>query len=247
MEDALEAYQKRDYQTAYEIYSLHALRGNSKAQKQLGMMHYWGQGVTRSAKEGASWMRLAAEQGDLNAAHILGVIYSDEKGDSLNYEEAVKWWKVAVEQGKGNPDQLGEFYEKGLGVNQDFKEAIRLYQIGVSKNYHISINHMGRMYEKGQGVPQNYQEAVKRYRKASEKCLKMAHHNLGRMYEQGLGVTKDLVEAYKWYTIALARRAGGKFDRPAISESRENIKKQMTAEQIRKAESQANRWKQKFC
>jgi len=243
MEDALEAYQKRDYQTAYEIYLLHALRGNPSAQNQLGMMHYWGQGMPHSYSEAASWLKLAAEQGNMSAAYWLGAIYRDEKGGMLNYPEAVKWWRMAVEQGKGLPDKLGELYEKGLGAPQDFKEALRLYRIGAERYDRIAFVHLGRMYEKGQGVPQDYRKAMEWYRKGGTARIPFAHQNVARMYEEGLGVPKDLVEAYSWYSIAINHRSSlGPFDREGIRKSLDRVKSQLTAAQRSQAKAKAARW-----
>ena len=75
MEDARDAYNKGNYQKAYEIRLLHANKGNTFAQYLLGQMHFRGLGVPRSYGEAVRWFRLAAELPDEdNATYVLGYI-----------------------------------------------------------------------------------------------------------------------------------------------------------------------------
>jgi len=55
--------------------------------------------------------------------------------------------------------------------------------------------------------------------------------NLGLMYVKGLGVIEDNVEGYAWLNVAAANLPDAKRQKLA-AESRDNIKKTMTPEQI---------------
>ena len=89
------------------------------------------------------------------------------------------------------------------------------------------------MYHNGQGVPQDYEEAAKWYRLAAEQGNARAQFNLGVMYENGEGVAQDLIRAHMWWNIAAAN---GDDD---AREARDDIAKEMTADQIEKAEQLA--------
>ena len=57
---------------------------------------------------------------------------------------------------------LGNMYEKGRGVQQNYAEAVKWYRKSdCTDGYH----NLGLMYARGRGVQQNYAEAVKWYRK----------------------------------------------------------------------------------
>jgi uncharacterized protein len=54
---------------------------------------------------------------------------------------------------------LGDLYNRGLGVNQDFAEAVRWYHKAADQGLHWAQNRLAVMYEKGRGVPQDYVQA----------------------------------------------------------------------------------------
>ena len=53
-----------------------------------------------------------------------------------NYAEAMAWYKKSAEQG-GSIEQfkVGEFYERGLGVQKDRGEAIAWYKKAADQGY----------------------------------------------------------------------------------------------------------------
>ena len=58
-------------------------------------------------------------------------------------------------------------YQKGLGVEQDYSEALFWYKKAAGKENAAAQNQLGRMYETGLGVEQDYTKAVYWYRKAA--------------------------------------------------------------------------------
>ena len=89
------------------------------------------------------------------------------------------------------------------------------------------------MYENGEGVPQDDKEAVKWYRLAAEQGYADAQLNLGAMYYNGQGVLADVVTAHMWFNIA------GADGNEIGADNREIIAKEMTPEDISKAEAMA--------
>ena len=73
--DALDAFDREDYETLYKLTLPLAEKGNAKAQYILGGMYSEGLGGAQDYKEAARWYRLAAEQGDAKAQYHLGVVY----------------------------------------------------------------------------------------------------------------------------------------------------------------------------
>lgn len=83
-------------------------------------------GLRKNVRSAEKWYKRAAETGNAEAQNHLGVLYSREG----RFEEAFSLYKQSAEQqdvyGICN---LANYYRKGYGCEQDFKEAERLYKI----------------------------------------------------------------------------------------------------------------------
>ena len=99
-------------------------------------------------------------------------------------------------------NNLGVMYYKGLGVPEDYAEAVKWYRLAADQGYADAQCNLGVMYDNGQGVPQDYAEAVKWTRLAADQGDAEAQFNLGVMYHDGRGVSQDYAEAVKWYRLA---------------------------------------------
>jgi|TARA_B100001971_G_C18092570_1_gene484314 TPR repeat protein len=92
-------------------YRLSAEQGDVKAQYNLGLMYFIGQGVSQDYKESVKWYRLSAEQGDAEAQFNLGLMYSEGQGVPQDDKEAVKWYRLAAEQGDADAREIIESLE----------------------------------------------------------------------------------------------------------------------------------------
>jgi patatin-like phospholipase/acyl hydrolase/TPR repeat protein len=173
------------------------------------------------------------------AEYNLGKLYENNwgLGDSYNkttrYKKAFGWYKEAAEQGNVEAQfKLGEFYNKGLGVEKDKQQALywyhavaeatdqehkpekyalyqcALYQcaekLAVIKKHAIAQFILGVMCEGGvkDVVDQNYEEAFKYYLQAAEQGLPTAQFKMGEIYEKGVIVGIDIGKAREWYKKA---------------------------------------------
>jgi len=111
--------------------------------------------------------------------------------------------RVRAEQGYAKAQSnLGVMYNKGLGVPQNYKEAVKWYTKAAEQGLALAQFNLGFMYAKGQGVLQDYKKAVKWYTKSAEQGDATAQYNLGVMYDSGQDVIQDYKEAVKWYIKA---------------------------------------------
>ena len=99
IQNAHDAYNKKDYKEAHKLFLSLAADGVAQAQNNLGWMYSKGQGGPQDDKEATKWWRLAAEQGFSQAQNNLGVMYSKGQGVPQDDKEATKWWRLAAEQG----------------------------------------------------------------------------------------------------------------------------------------------------
>ena len=72
---------------------------------------------------------------------------------------------------------LGQMYEKGDGVKQNYVEAVKWYESAAYQGLSPAQRQLGIMYEKGLGVAKNNAEASKWYNLASHTGNNKAHHD----------------------------------------------------------------------
>ncbi len=132
--------------------------------------------------------------------------------------------------------RLGVMYAKGQGVPQDNKLASSWYLKAAIQDETRAQFAIAEMYRLGQGVQQSDQQAAKWYLEAAEHGFPKAQYTIGLWYANGTGVAQDFLLAYKWLSLA---------GESAIS-SKVWIGEKMTPEQIKKAQSMAQEWLEKF-
>ncbi|WP_118812903.1 tetratricopeptide repeat protein [Haemophilus haemolyticus] len=98
-QQAVESYDKRDYQTAFKLWLPLAEQGLAEAQSNLGLMYEFGQGIKQDNAEAVKWFRKAAEQGYSMAQFNLGVNYYKGEGVKRNPSKAKEWFRKACENG----------------------------------------------------------------------------------------------------------------------------------------------------
>ncbi|MCH8347872.1 MAG: sel1 repeat family protein, partial [Proteobacteria bacterium] len=130
-------------------------------------------------------------------------------------------------------------YNRGQGVPQNFKEAVKWYTLAAKQGDAVAQNNLGAVYRDGEGVLQDYKEAVKWFSLSAEQGFSEAQQSLGHMYFNGNGVPQDFVRAHMWSNLAAAN--GHK----EATENREILAEQMTLDQIAEAQKLAREWMEK--
>lgn len=131
-------------------------------------------------------------------------VYSDI-GDNTKATEygklATQCYKEAAEEGIIEAQEdLGEMYEFGRGIEQDYKLAAEWY-IKAAEQGSISAQYnLGDMYEKGKGVEQNISLALKWYFKAANQGHDQAQCTIGWLYDHGVGVEQNFTKAFEWFS-----------------------------------------------
>lgn len=87
--------------------------------------------------------------------------------DRADLQSALRIWMQAAESGDLEAQtNVGEIYERGMGVAPDYEAAAKWYQKAADKNYSRALFNLGTMYEQGLGVPQDNLKALNLYRQA---------------------------------------------------------------------------------
>lgn len=93
-------------------------------------------------------------------------------------------------------------YQYGLGISQDYVQAVYLYQRAANQDNTDAQTNLGYMYEYGLGVSKDAIKAVQLYRKAAKQGNTCAQFYFGCMYMLGRGVFKDNAQAAHWFRKA---------------------------------------------
>lgn len=129
--------------------------------------------------ESERWYRKAADQGYGLAQYKLAKLIS--RNNSPN-EESIKWYRKVAEVGEAKLQQnyvyvsdgiffdyrnaivdsqfqLGQIYENGMGVPQDYIEGIRWYQKAAEHGHQNAQIALGQMHEHGSGTATDFVQA----------------------------------------------------------------------------------------
>lgn len=159
-EDALAAYERKDYAEVLKIVKPAALKGEAWAQFSFGAMYEGGQGVVQDYTEAVKWYRLSAQQGNMSAQYNLGVMYDKGQGVVQDFVEAVKWYRLSAQQGHTSAqNNLGFMYGTGRGVLQDFIKAHSWYNLSAASGNATALENRNTVVN--QMTPQQIADAQK--------------------------------------------------------------------------------------
>ena len=113
---------------------------------------------------------------------------------NLDYDDA---YRLAMQGDPVSQYLLGQMYDYGSGVSQNYYEAFRWYKQAADAGNVAAMNSVGNMYEYGQGVNQDIELAIYWYQRAAAGGNAWAKANLGDMYRKGKGVAIDYAKAWK--------------------------------------------------
>ena len=143
-DEAVDAYDREDYKTAFRGFSLLAEQGDARAQFNLGVMFANGQGVPKDEQQAVVWYRKAAEQGNARAQNNLGIVYSSGQGVPKDEQQAVVWYRKAAEQGDTTAQfNLGVMYVDGQGVAKDEQQAYFWWLLASANGNEDAKKYMG--------------------------------------------------------------------------------------------------------
>ncbi len=97
--ECLDAFGKRDFDTAVAPCTKAAEQGHAKAQYNLGVMYDIGNGVPEDDAKAVEWYSKAAEQGHAKAQYELGTMYYHGYGVLEDQPGALVWFTRAAEKG----------------------------------------------------------------------------------------------------------------------------------------------------
>jgi uncharacterized caspase-like protein len=88
--------------------------------------------------------------------------------DRADYKTALRVWLAQAREGDPKAQSnVGEIYEKGLGITPDYTLAAQWYRKAADQGFERAMLNLGQLYELGLGVDRDNEQALAWYRKAS--------------------------------------------------------------------------------
>lgn len=127
----------------------------------------------------------------------------DKDVSNENCAELFNKLKICAEQGdKKCQNQLGIWYQKGIGVETDYALAFEWYKKSAEQGYASAFGNLARLYIKGLGVKSNIDKAIEYLIKGSDLNHAGCLYELGKCYFKGVGVEQDQREAFRCFKKA---------------------------------------------
>lgn len=176
------------------VYYQKATKWSVHARLNLGYLYLKGLGVMKSVEYSKRFLNIYFYQGYFCHYGI---------GTAVDYDNAQEYYEKY---------QIGgEFYGKALNQlgllqqkkSEDFKEALRLFNLAVEVDCSDAFNSLGDVYKYGYGVDVDYAAAFEWYTKAAQEPMDNGgQFNLGMMYSEGKGTQIDYKLALYWFERA---------------------------------------------
>ncbi len=222
LQEAMKAYLKGDYETAYILFCELAWENNGRAMFFLGMFfdstnslfgRIEGVNIVKLSSEMSSaWYKLGADRNDALAtlAYIRNEL-KEKKTSIRKFNECFEAVRaMAIEGDVFAKMEMYYTYRDASNyenkyanhLKKDNKEEFKWLREAAESGSPEGMVKLGTCYDGGYyayGVVSDYKEAVRWYQKAAELNNSRAMYHLGILHSRGRGVPQDHSEAIKWY------------------------------------------------
>lgn len=133
----------------------------------------------------------------------LFTVASVDKKENLEFERALN---LATQGDALEIYNTAYYYQKGLGVKPDFKEAKKWFnkaELTESGAVHFKL---GRLYETGAFFDKDMKKAVKHYHFSAKQGDPLGMNNYGLLLIKGQYIMKNEIEGIKWLELAANAR-----------------------------------------
>lgn len=131
-QQAMEAFEKEQYQTAIQLFEQAAQQGVLEAQYSLGLMYQDGIGVSQDTTKAQYYFEQAVQQGSQQAQTHLNQIYYQQAMEAFEkgeYATTYRLFKQLADQGVSDAQyNLGLMYQDGIVVPQNKTMAKQYFE-----------------------------------------------------------------------------------------------------------------------
>jgi len=200
----------RNDSRAVELFEKAASAGHARAQLNLGILYFRGQGVPRDLIQARAWLEKAAASGDPQALYALARAMSESTAEAgADSVRAADLYRRAAEKGHVLAGlRYGLALNEGNGVKRDPLAAqrwlIQAQESGVPEAA-LALGDMAARTPSSRDKATNekiVQSALSWYQTAAHAGVPSGQFKLANAYFAGVGVPRDPAQALLWYSRA---------------------------------------------
>jgi len=137
IQQAHDAYNAGDFNTAFELYTKLAEEGNASAQTSLAFMYQQEQGCQKDEAKSLELYTKAAEAFEPYALYNLAILYENGIGGVAHdqFKAHELHMQAAMREVPPAMYEVALMLERGLGCNQNFSEAAFWYEEGAKRGH----------------------------------------------------------------------------------------------------------------
>jgi TPR repeat protein len=225
---------------AFAMVRAQADGGDTGALITLGGFYAEGLGVAKNFSRARECYEKAADAGMAEGIYNVGVCWEVGMGSAADPARAAEFFRRAADMRLPQAlFKMSVILDAGSGVARDEASSISYMTRAAAEGHPDAASIMGLVYLNGlKGQEKNATEGMKMLKIAASSGSVEAMKNIAVVYKDGIGIKASPSTALKWYLIA--EKCG--YPVEALSEAIGGLRKQLTGEQQKKMESEADVW-----
>ncbi|WP_165452256.1 tetratricopeptide repeat protein [Paenibacillus thalictri] len=188
-----------DYRQYEQWYRQAVELGDPEAMRNLGLFYMAENEERKDYTTAVYWLEQAVKLGDEKSIREVVEGYylaAEDYGSWSKLDLAFPYYIKAAESGHiAAQTMVGHFYERGIAVPQNEKQAARWYGQSAKQGCATGQYYLGALYEGGRGVARNDETAAYWLGLSARQGNTYAKFSLAVMYMEGRGVPADLEQA----------------------------------------------------
>jgi TPR repeat protein len=227
-------------QEALEKVRAEAERGDARAMFTMGGIYVEGLLVQRNFSTAREWYEKSAGAGLAEGVFNVGVCWETGMGSAADPSKAAEFFKQAADMNLPQAlFKMSVILDGGLGVKRDEEASINYMEKAASAGHPDAASIMGLVYLNGlRGRKKDHSEGIRLLKVAAAAGNAEAMKNMAVVYKNGIGVPASPANSLKWYVIA--EKCG--YPPEALADVTGELRKNLSPEQQRRAESEADAW-----
>ncbi|MFV7771684.1 tetratricopeptide repeat protein [Shewanella marisflavi] len=202
-EEGVKCFNAKDYQCAFEKMSKTAENGDVVALLHLGDMYFQGYGVKADRALGMSYLKRAADAGNITAELVLGTKYAfvDEFKD---FERGLHYLGKCAEKKHAHCQvELGILWQRATDKENHKQLAAKWFYESANQGYSLGLLYYGEALLFGEGVVKDVPAAANCLELAAKRGQSTAAYYMGVIHSSGDLGKPDLKAALQWHEKAL--------------------------------------------
>lgn len=198
-----EIYEK-NHEKALLCYQKAASKNNSEAQSNYGvLLQEYSDKSDKNKKEGAHYLKLSAEQGNINGMANYGIALKTGDGVEPDLKKALEYLKKSADLGSAYAQvNYGYTLLDNKPTEEQINEGLKYIKMAINQNYTDAIYTYGILLKVGDVIEQNEKLAMKYFKMAADKGYNEAMYEYAKGYYYGQGVPQNDEIALNYFKLA---------------------------------------------